>query len=399
MIYLLFLFLFLSAFFSGLETGFLSMDKISLKLEADKNRISKQLYFLYLNMDKVIASILIGNNLVNTALASLFTYYCTKNLALQYSSEVLSLFLAGFIVVFAESLPKIFYREYPKKMVKKSLPLFLLFYKLFYFLSFFITWVIKKADRSPHSHDEKILPYQLASILGEESNNKNRDENLIQEGLGFSVVDAKKIMTPRTEIIAIEKDKSTDDVITLAKESGFSRFPIFSETIDNIIGVLTLYDLLKEENKDIAKLMHKPYFAPESIEIDKLLLNMQNSKSVFCVLVDSYGGTSGIVTIEDILEELVGEIEDEYDSDSQVLVKQLAGECFLIYGKAEVDILNEKYSFNLPESQDYNTIAGLMLYMLEGIPRTGTKLEIGEWQLKVEESNKKAIKLIKMSKK
>ncbi len=397
MIYLLLLLFFLSAFFSGLETGFLSIDKISLKLEAGKNKTAKKLYSLCLDIDKVIASILIGNNLINTALASLFTYYCSKRLTLSYSSEALVLLLAGFMVIFAESLPKIFYRENPKKMVKKSLPLFLLFYKIFYFLSSFITWIIKKADKSPHYNDDKILPYQLASILEGESDNKN--ENLIQEGLEFSVVDAKKIMTPRTEIVAIEKDNPTEAVIALSKESGFSRFPVFAESIDNIVGILTLYDLLKEEGKSITKLMRKPYYAPDSIEIDKLLLNMQNSKNVFCVLVDSYGGTSGIVTIEDILEELVGEIEDEYDSDDQILVKQLSAGNFLICGKAEVDILNEKYDFNLPERQEYNTIAGLMLYLLEDIPRTGTKLEIDDWELKVEQSNKKAIKLVRMSKK
>jgi len=396
MIYLLFLFLFLSAFFSGLETGFLSLDKISLKLESKKSKTAGRIYSLYLNMDKVITSILIGNNLSNIALASLFTFYCSKRLALPYSSEVLSLFLAGFMVVFAESLPKIFYREYPNRMVKKSLSLFLLFYKLFYFFTYLLTWVIKKIERSPQLKDDKILPYQLASILDDETDNK--DENLIQEGLEFSVVEAKKIMTPRTEIVAIEKDKSIEDVLALARESGFSRFPVYTDSIDNIVGVLTLYDLLKEDGKSILKLARKPYFAPDSIEIDKLLLNMQNSKNVFCVLVDSYGGTSGLVTIEDILEELVGEIEDEYDFDNQIFVRQLNNDCYLIDGKAEMDILNEEYDFNLPENQDYNTIAGLMLYMLEDIPRTGTILTMGEWQLKVEKSDKKAIKLIKMSK-
>ncbi len=400
MIYFLFLFLFLSAFFSGLETGFLSLDKISLKLEAQKSKTAKRIYNLYLDMDKVITSILIGNNLSNIALASLFTYYCSQKLGLGYSSEVLSLFLSGFMVVFAESLPKIFYREYPRRMVKKSLPLFLLFYKLFYLFTFFFTWIVKKAERSPQFREEKILPYQLASILEEESGSK--DESLIQEGLEFSVVEAKKIMTPRTEIVAIDKSQSVEDVLSLARESGFSRFPVYAESIDNIVGVLTLYDLLKlklkEDEKDILTLARKPFFAPDSIEIDKLLVNMQNSKSVFCVLVDAYGGTSGLVTIEDILEELVGEIEDEYDADTQILVRQLDSDLFLIDGKAEVNILNEKYSFDLPESQEYNTIAGLMLYMLEDIPCVGTTLNLGQWQLQVERSNKKALKLIKMSK-
>ncbi len=396
MIYLLILLFFLSAFFSGLETGFLSLDKISLKLEAKKSKVAKRIYSLQKNMDKILTSVLIGNNLANTALASLFTFYCTKNLSLSYSSELLSLFLAGFMVVFAESLPKIFYREYPKKMVRKSLPLFLLFYKLFYVFTFFLTWFIKKIERTPQLNEEIILPYQLASILGDEKDSKS--ENLIQEGLEFSVVDAKKIMTPRTELVAIEQNKSIDDVLALARESGFSRFPVYAESVDNIVGVLTLYDLLKTDKKEISQLMRKPFFAPDSIEIDKLLVNMQNSKNVFCVLVDSYGGTSGLVTIEDILEELVGEIEDEYDSGDEIFVRQLDNDIFLIDGKAEVDVLNEKYGFDLPEDQNYNTIAGLILYKLQGIPKTGTILSLGVWQLRVEKANKKAVNLIKMSK-
>ena len=374
----------------------MSLDKISLKLEAKKSKVAKRIYSLQKNMDKILTSVLIGNNLANTALASLFTFYCTKNLSLSYSSELLSLFLAGFMVVFAESLPKIFYREYPKKMVRKSLPLFLLFYKLFYVFTFFLTWFIKKIERTPQLNEEIILPYQLASILGDEKDSKS--ENLIQEGLEFSVVDAKKIMTPRTELVAIEQNKSIDDVLALARESGFSRFPVYAESVDNIVGVLTLYDLLKTDKKEISQLMRKPFFAPDSIEIDKLLVNMQNSKNVFCVLVDSYGGTSGLVTIEDILEELVGEIEDEYDSGDEIFVRQLDNDIFLIDGKAEVDVLNEKYGFDLPEDQNYNTIAGLILYKLQGIPKTGTILSLGVWQLRVEKANKKAVNLIKMSK-
>ncbi len=397
MIYLLFLFFCLSAFFSGLETGFLTLDKVALKLDAEKSKISKKVYSLCLNIEKVISSVLIGNNLSNIALASLFTYYCSQNLRLPYSSEILSLFLSGFMVIFAESLPKILYKEYSEELVKKSLPFFLFFYKLFYPFSLFISKLIKKLEGDEKILEEKILPYQLASILDDED--EETKEDLIQEGLEFSVVEARKIMTPRTDIVAINQEEQLHEAINLAKESGYTRFPVYLETIDKIVGVLTLYDLLKVDKKSIQDIMRKPHFAPDNIEIDKLLRNMQSNKSVFCVLVDSYGGTSGIVTIEDILEELVGEIEDEYDLDNEILVKQLNSDSFLINGKAEIDYLNEEYKLDLPENQDYNTIAGLILFTMESIPKIGDNLRIGDCQLTVEKSDKKAIKLVKLVKK
>ena len=397
MIYLLLLFFCLSAFFSGLETGFLTLDKIALKLEADKSKISKKIYSLCSNIEKVISSILIGNNLANIALASLFTYYCTKSFKTPYSSEILSLFLSGFMVIFAESLPKILYKEYPDELVKKSLPIFLVFYKLFYPFSLVISGIIKKLEGDEKISEEKILPYQLASILDDED--EERKEDLIQEGLEFSVVEARKIMTPRTDIVAINEDEQLQEAINLAKESGYTRFPVYTESIDKIVGILTLYDLLQVDKKNIKDIMRKPHFAPDNIEIDKLLRNMQSNKSVFCVLVDSYGGTSGIVTIEDILEELVGEIEDEYDLGSEVLVKQLNENTFMINGKTEIDYLNEEYKLDLPESQDYNTIAGLMLFTMESIPKTGDNLRIGNCQLTVEKSDNKTLKRIKLVRK
>jgi len=390
---LIVLFLF-SAYFSGMETGFLSLDKFELEKRSKSSKKSKQIFNFTQKMDRVLTTILIGNSLSNVALASLFTYQISKSNF--FPVEVGTFFLVAVMVIFAECLPKIFYKEHAMIMVNISFKIFLFFYRIFYPLVFliaklniFIIWIF-----GLQKSETKIDTSELSNFL-RESDSKNI--NLIQEALEFSILEAKKVMTPRTEIIGFEQEEDIEQVLRIAKQKGYTKFPIYEKNIDNIVGILILYDLLDVKKKPLRDVMRKVFFAPENIEINKLLRQMQERKSLFCVLIDAYGGTSGIVTIEDIMEELVGDIEDEYDLPENAYVKKIKPKTYLIRASVEIANLRGNFKINLQESQEYNTLAGFIIWELEKIPKRGFTFKVDKYTIKIEKSTNKKIELIRLS--
>jgi putative hemolysin len=221
---------------------------------------------------------------------------------------------------------------------------------------------------------------------------------MIEDALEFNEQKARNIMVPRTEVVAIAEDMTIAQVLELAQKEGFTRYPVYRDSLDNIVGMLIIYDIIRRKGSEkllAGQLVHEPFFAPENMDVDILLKEMQKQHKSMAIIVDSYGGTAGIVTMEDILEEIVGEIEDEYDTEdeSEKDVEQVGPHSWLVQADVEIDTLIDEYDMDLPEG-DYETVAGLILDKLERIPNQGQYLQVGKYRIQIlQATDKKIIKV------
>ena len=400
------IFFILSAFFSGMETGLISIDRIKMEQQAKKSKKKKQILHILENPDKLFGTTLFGNNIslvIVTSLSILLINIFNQKNTLHISESAATLIIAGAILVFAEIIPKALYRENPNKLVTRGF-LLLRFFSLILrpfvkFVSLFnslLARLFKLSEKNGfHFLTHEDLSYMLAETKDDGILHEDQRE-MLEEALEFIELDAENVMIHRTEIVAFEKNTSIEEVISIAKEKGFTRFPVYDEDLDHIIGILIIYDLMKKNNLDKMKasdFVREAFFAPETMDVDNLLAEMQVNKNSMAIIVDSFGGTAGLLTIEDILEEIVGEIEDEYDTTAPREVEKVGENHYIVQGFVEIDFLNDEFEMNLPEG-DYETIAGLIIEKLEKIPRQNTKLTINKWNITVlQVSNVKILKL------
>jgi len=226
----------------------------------------------------------------------------------------------------------------------------------------------------------------------------NPQLEMIEDALDLKDLEARNVMVPRTDIVAISHCASIAEIIEIAREEGFTRYPVYRNSIDDIIGVLIIYDMLKLENgeeKTAGDMVHEPFFAPENMDVDILLKEMQLQRKSMTIIVDSYGGTAGIVTMEDILEEIVGEIEDEYDDSEEQDVEQISPNTWIAMADVEIDHLADDHGIDLPDG-DYETIAGLILDHLERIPHQGQFVTIEPYRIQVLQATDKKIVKVKI---
>ncbi len=402
---IVFIFFILSAFFSGIETGLISIDRLKMEQEANKSKKKKQILHILENPDKLFGTTLFGTNIsvvIITSLSILLINIFNQKNVFHISESAATLIIAGAILIFAEIIPKALFRENPNKLVVRGFSL-LRFFSLILlpfvkFVSLFnslLARLFKLSEKNGfHILTREDLSYMLAETKDDGILQEDQRE-MLEEALEFTELDAENVMIHRTEIVAFEKDTSIDEVISIAKEKGFTRFPVYDEDLDHIIGILIIYDLIKKNNLDKLKasdFVREAFFAPETMDVDNLLAEMQANKNSMAIIVDSFGGTAGLLTIEDILEEIVGEIEDEYDTTPKE-VEKVGENHYLVQGFVEIDFLNDEYEMNLPEG-DYETIAGLIIEKLEKIPRQNTKLTINKWNITIlQVSDVKILKL------
>ena len=406
---LIILFFILSAFFSGIETGLISIDRLQMEQKAKTNKKKKQILSFLENPDKLFGTTLFGNNISIVIVSSLSIFLINefkKNNAIKITEQATTLIIAGFILIFAEIIPKAIYRDHPNKLITRGFSLLRFFSIIFQpFVRFvsFINSILAKLFKLPQKNGFHLLTREdLSYMLSETKDDGVLHEDqreMLEEALEFTQLDAENVMIHRTEIVAFEKDTPVEEVIKVAKENGFTRFPVYDENLDHITGILIIYDLMKKKrNKNLkaSDFVREAFFAPETMDVNTLLTEMQTHKKSMAIIVDSFGGTAGLVTIEDILEEIVGEIEDEYDTPSQE-VEKIDENKYLVMGFVEIDFLNDDYEMELPEG-DYETIAGLIIDKLERIPRQGTKLKIGNWKINIVQVTDKKIVKIEMEK-
>lgn len=385
-----------SAFFSGAEIGLISLDRHKLKHQASKDKKKKHIYDFVNNPDKVLGTTLIGTNISTVIVSSVFVAYIVKKGIL--SEVIATLILAGALLVFAEIIPKIILRNKAEYTIPKLF--FIIRFFAFIFTPFI--WVLSKINYailkifkiSRQKSTQIFTKEDLSYLLREAEKNgevKKDEHDLIVEVLDFRDLTAKNIMIPRTNIIAVKIDTPIKEVIELSKEEGFTRFPVFSEDIDHIEGILVIHDLLKESELDepVSKYIRDAYFVPEVMKSTTLLKKMQQNKTPLAIVVDEYGGTAGLISVEDLLEELVGEIEDEYDAEEKDIFK-INDNSYMINGEVEIERLIEDYDMVL-EQDDYETIAGFLISKLERIPRYNEKLKIGNCEFIIKQVSAKKI--------
>ncbi len=399
-------FLALSLFFSGMESGLISIDQISLEHSSRRNRRDASLLRFIRQPDKILGTTLIGNNIANAILASLSTLFVAQMEGLSLDARYSSLVVGTIVLIFGEIVPKAVFRDHADTIVPRFYPLLLFFFYMFRpFVAIvsYINLTLRKLLKLTENNQYDYLTKDDISFLLAESSEDGAMQpqlEMIEDALDLKELDARNVMVPRTDIVAIAECASIPDVIELAKEEGFTRYPVYRNSIDDIIGVLIIYDILKKDIRDdmtAGEIVHEPYFAPENMDVDVLLKEMQSQRKSMAIIVDAYGGTAGIVTIEDILEEIVGEIEDEYDDDDESDVEQISANTWIAMADVEIDRLADDFGVELPEG-DYETFAGLILDHLEKIPNQGQFITVEPYRIQVLQATDKKIVKVKIHK-
>ena len=407
--------LILSAFFSGMEIAFVSSNKIYLEIEKKQdNFLSKTLTKLTEKPTNFIVSMLIGNTVVMVVygffmgdlLMQWFLYF--ENPLSDGFNLLLRILIAALVIlVTAEFLPKVFFQIYANSLIKFfALPAYF-FYKIFYYIAAFFIGISDFILRKFFKTEGDITPLFFSKIeLGDyitEQMSTVEDNELVdseilmfQNALEFSGVKARDVMTPRIEIIAIDLFDSIEDLRWLFIETGYSKIVVYQNSFDDIIGYVHSFDMFKKPNS-IQEIVISVEFVPQTIFIkDAMNLLTKKRKSV-AVVIDEYGGTSGIITLEDIVEELFGEIEDEHDSNEVLIEKELDKDVFMFSARLDVEYLNETYKLKIPEGDSYGTLGGFIVDHTKEIPQKGDVISIGIYNFIIEEATNKKIELVKMT--
>ncbi len=412
----LFLFLFallgliFSAFFSGMEIAFISSSKLKIELDNKKGQFSaKILSFFSSKPAWFIAAMLIGNNIAlviyTLYVAELIEPYLTS-LALNSSIILLfqTLFSTFFILLFAEFLPKSIFRLNPNYTLRIFSLILFVFYIILWPITAFVvnlsTSILKlfgneesinKVSFKKTDLDLYINELKKDLEIGEEM---EHDVKIFHNALSFSEVIARDCMVPRNEIVALEINDKIEALKELFLESGHSRIIIYKENIDNIIGYVHSIELFKTPIS-IKSMLIPISIVPESISGIKLLEDFIDKKISVSVVVDEYGGTSGILTMEDIIEEIFGEIDDEHDQE-ELIHRELTKNKFLFSARLEIDFINEKYRLKLPVKEDYETLSGLIIYFAETIPEKGSTFKIENFEFKILEVDETKISKVQL---
>jgi len=408
--------LILSAFFSGMEIAFVSSNRIYLEIEKLQGSFtSKVLKSITQNPSRFIACMLLGNNI---ALVIYGIFAGDRILQIFFPETFLSgeaslvvvfyqtLISTAVILITAEFLPKVFFQLYANLAIKIFAIPVAFFYYVFYPITFLViqfTDIILKRFFKTDS-DQVQLSFskiELGNYIEEQLESSFDKENLdseiqiFQNALDFSEVKTKEAMVPRAEVVAVDQDTPIEEIRTLFISTGFSKIPVFKETIDQILGYVHVFDMMKNP-KTLKNILLPLAYVPESMLINDVLKLLTRQHKSISVVIDEYGGISGIVTVEDIVEELFGEIEDEYDVVDHV-EKQLDENTFDFSARLEVDYLNQKYSLSLPESEFYETLGGLVAYNLGQIPNQDEKVEVPPYILKIKKVSATKIEQIILS--
>lgn len=402
-----------SAFFSGTEIAFISANKLKIELDRQKGYISGKILSSFVKNDsRFIATMLLGNNIALVVygiwMAQIMEPWISP---LVYGNDALILaiqtILSTLLILFtAEFLPKATFQINPNRVLQfLSVPLVLVYAILFpltlftLFLSSGVLRLFKIKTKNGATVFSKIDLDDYVRDLNERmeegaENELDNEMQILQNALGFSEIKARDCMIPRTDIIALEVEESIDELKNKFIETGLSKILIYRDTIDNIIGYSHGFELFKKPAR-IKEILIPISFVPEAMPAKEMLEVFAKQHGNVAVVVDEFGGTSGMVTIEDIVEEIFGDIEDEHDND-ELIEKKLDYNLFLFSGRQDIDYLNEEYNLELEESTEYETLGGLILHHLASIPTVGTVLELEKHKLTIEEVSERKIEVIKL---
>lgn len=405
----------LSAFFSGMEIAFVSSNRIFIEIEKNKATITARiLQFITKNPSRFITTMLIGNN-ISLVVYGIFMgdkiiqliFPTLENVELPL--EILfyqTLISTGIILFTAEFLPKVFFQLYANQLVRFFAFPAAFFHAIFTPVSLFVLKITNVLLRILFRSKTEELELSFSKIeLGnyieeqvEGVQNKaqlDTEIQIFQNALEFSTVKAREVMVPRAEITAIEKEKSIEELRALFASTGFSKIPVFNENIDDIIGFVHAFEMLKQPNS-IKQILLPVEFVHEPNTVNDVLSRLTRKRKSIAVVLDEYGGTAGLLTIEDIVEELFGEIEDEHDRIDHH-EKQLSPTHFEFSARLEIDYINETYSLELPKDENYETLGGLIVFYTEEIPKKGLVLNLEKYQIEVSQVSSTKIERVSLS--
>jgi putative hemolysin len=368
----------LSAFFSGSETALMSMDKLRVKYLADKDRRgARKLADLLDRPEDLLSAILVGNNVVNI-MASVFATTLFIELFGQRGELLTILVLTPFLLIFSEVCPKTYAANYPEKLSFIVLQPIRFVMWLLRPVTWMVSGVSSLLTRFLHSEEQRplISEDEIRSIIefGEHAGVVAKDKRRMLHGVfDLAEIRVRDVMVPRTEVVGIEVGASFAEVVQLAATAHHSRFPVYDGDLDRVVGVIHSKEILsyldRPDEFSLTKLARPPFFVPEAKPIETLMQAFRRKHIHLAVVVDEYGGVEGICTLEDIVEEIVGEIQDEYDED-EILVTTLGPNHYLVDGSTTVRYINRRYSLKLSE-EHVNTLAGFLLHKLGSIPEEG----------------------------
>ena len=393
-----------SAFFSASETAFSSLNQIRLKSRAeDGDSSAARVLAMAEQYDKLLSTILIGNNIVNIAAASIGTILFTQMLGAERGATVSTIVLTIIVLIFGEVTPKSLAKEMPEKVATAVSPFLVLLIALMTPLTWLFTQWKKLLGHFVHSGEaDTITEGELMTMVSEAENDgelTDRESELIRSAIEFDDVEVEEILTPRVDVVAVEDDIPLEELAQTFAESGYSRLPVYHGTIDNIIGVVHEKDFyiarLKKATK-IDDLVVPTLYTTGSTQISQLLRTLREQHHHLAVVVDEYGGTEGIITLEDILEELVGEIWDEHDEATEDFRKQSDGS-WLVSGSASVDDLYEELDLPEEEDIDSNTVNGLVQEKTCHLPKVGDRFTLGEYDGVVTRTAKRRVTEVRLT--
>ncbi|MDR3365658.1 MAG: hemolysin family protein [Prevotellaceae bacterium] len=408
--WLIFSTLLFSAFLGGVEIAFLSSSKLKVEIDKQQGKIYSHLVNIFMrHQGQFTTSIVVANTvaLVIYAIAmadALYAHGVTSGFS-QRAQLTVSVLISSFVILVAgDFLPKTICRLRPNFFLRAfSIPAFLV-YLLCYPVAKLATWLsvaVRRYIFREKAAEQATVPMfeknELQNLTGgsteaAEEPEREHDIQIFRNALEFADVKVRDCMVPRTEIEAIALEESVDTLRALFVQTGFSRILVYRDSIDSIIGYVKSTDLFKSY-ANIRDMLITPEFVPESMSAQKLLATLIKTHRSIAVVVDEFGGTAGMVTLEDVMEEIFGEIEDEHDSES-LLEKKLSDNEFVFAGRLEVAYLNEKYHLHIKESDEYETLAGFIIFSSESIPNVGEVLELDNFKVRILKTTASKIDLV-----
>ncbi len=412
-----------SAFFSGMEIAYVSADRVQVSIfKAEDSWSARAMSKLLSRPDKYIATTLVGNNIVLVIYGYYMGAVLIRWLFPQYAGSdelpfdvllVQTLISTGVILLTGEFVPKVVFRIYSVGMLRTlAIPMYIIYRVLdLLYITDFILWIssfmIRKIFRQQETQALNFsfgrvdlgyyIEQQMENLDTEQRSQMDKEINIFRNALDFRDVKARECMVPRTEMRTLEIGAPMEEFKRLFISSGLSKIVVYRDSVDNVVGYVHSFDFFRPV-ESIQDILLPVLFVPESMPVNEILKDLTQKRMSIAVVLDEYGGTSGMITVEDIIEELLGDIEDEHDKDL-LLEKDLGGGQYLFSARQEVDYLNQRYDLGLPESEEYETLGGLILAHTEKIPQKDEQVEIGDFVFTIREVSSAKIETVHLRKK
>ena len=406
--------LMLSAFFSGMEIAFVSSNRVHLALQIKRpGLVSSALAKITENPSKFIATTLVGNNIALVIYGLFMGDFIIERIYPESTGIddlalsivfVQTLISAVVILITAEFLPKVVFQIYANALLQFFAIPTVLFYHVLSPLTNAFLWfsnvILKRFFKTNEDHIPTAFSrvdleeYVTEQVESTDDEDLDSEVQIFHNALTFNDLKAREVMVPRAEVTAVDRYVSIKELISLFSTTGFSKILVYKGNLDNVVGYIHAFDLFKKP-KNIRSITHPVEFVPESMLIKDILNSLIKKRKSIAIVLDEYGGTAGMITLEDIVEELFGEIEDEYDQVDLTELKLETGD-YIFSARLEVDYLNDKYKLNLIENDQYETLGGYIVYHTENIPNKGEIVKIGDYDFEIQKVTTSKIEIIKI---